>query len=396
MRGGTRVWPHLPAAPLAAKTVGRTPDNGDMRVFISSLIDGFESLRDAAANAIATLGHQPTRAEDFPASPDSPQQACLAGVRDSDAVVLILGDRYGYIQQSGLSATHEEYREARESRPVLVFLQRFGKPEPRQLDFIHEIQGWERGHYTADFVDAEDLRNRVTRALHEFTLANETAPLNENELVDRARALIPSGRQAPRPSLLVAVAPGPVRSVIRPAQLDDDELQRFLLTEALTGNDAVLTPASGTDVSVQGDAINLTQRESNRLVSVDESGRVLVISPATEDRWRTGIASIIEEDVRALIERSLRFVSRVLDQVDGPRRLTHVAPIVSLLGAGYLPWRTREEQQQSPNAASMGMGSADEVVVALSPPVRRRPSLVHENSLLADDFIARLRRDLRR
>jgi hypothetical protein len=367
-----------------------------MKVFISSLIDGFEALRDAAAGAISTLGHLPTRAEDFPASPDSPQQACLAGVRDADAVVLILGDRYGYIQQSGLSATHEEYREARESRPVLVFLQRDRAPEPRQLEFIREVQGWERGHYTADFADAEELRNRVTRALHEFTLANETAPLNESELLDRARSLIPSGRQSPRPSLLVAVAPGPVRGVIRPAQLDDEGLRRFLLTEALTGDDAVLTPAFGTDVNVEGDAIHLAQRESNRLVNVDESGRVLVVTPATEDRWRTGIPSIIEEDVRALIERSLRFVSRVLDQIDGPRRLTHVAPIVGLLGAGYLPWRTREEQQQSPNAASMGMGSADEVVVALTPPVRRRPALVHENSQLADDFIARIRRDLRR
>ena len=99
-----------------------------MRVFISSLITGFESLRDAAASASATLGHEPVRAEDFQASPDSPQQACLAGVRGSDVVVLILGERYGVVQQSGLSATHEEYRVARESRPVLVFIQQARNP----------------------------------------------------------------------------------------------------------------------------------------------------------------------------------------------------------------------------------------------------------------------------
>jgi hypothetical protein len=367
-----------------------------MKVFVSSMIDGFEASRVAAAGAIETLGHQPTRAEDFPASPDSPQQACLAGVRDADAVVLILGDRYGHIQQSGLSATHEEYREARESRPVLVFIQRGVAPEPRQLDFIREVQGWERGHYTADFADAEELRDRVTRALHEFTLANETAPMKEDELADRALALIPARRQISRPSLFVAVAPGPVRAVIRPAELENDTLRRFLLTEALTGDDAVLTPASGTDVDLEGDAIQLTQRESNRLVSVDESARVFVISTVTDGGRQTGVPSIIEEDVRAVIERSLRFVSRVLDHVDGPRRLTHVAPVVSLVGAGYLPWRTREEQQQSPNAATMGMSSADEVVVSLTPSVRRRQALVHETSQLADDFIARMRRELRR
>jgi Domain of unknown function (DUF4062) len=368
-----------------------------MRVFVSSLIDGFEALRDAAASAISTLGHQPIRAEDFPASPESPQQACLAGVREADAVVLILGDRYGFVQQSGLSATHEEYREARESRPVLMFLQRDGSPEPRQLEFIREVQGWERGHYTADYGSSDELRDRVTRALHDFSLASEAAPLNESDLADRTRSLIPSGRQASRPSLFVAVAPGPVRAVIRPAQLEDADLHRFLLAEALTGTETALTPSSGTDVGVQGDTIHLTQREAGRLVTLDESGRVLVVSPASEmDRWRSGIPCIIEEDVRALIERSLRFTARVLEQVDGPGRLTHVAPIVSLVGAGFLPWRTRDEQQRSPNAASMGMGGADEVVVALTPPVRRRPALMHETSQLADDFTARLRRDLRR
>ena len=76
-----------------------------MKVFVSSLIGGFESFRAAAASAISTLGHEPVMAEDFPASPDSPQTACLAGVRDSGAVVLILGERYGYVQASDLSAT---------------------------------------------------------------------------------------------------------------------------------------------------------------------------------------------------------------------------------------------------------------------------------------------------
>ena len=240
-----------------------------MQVFISSLITGFESLRDAAAEAIATLGHAPVRAEEFPASPDTPQQACLAGVRASDAVVLVLGDRYGYVQQSGLSATHEEYREARESCPVLVFIQQRVQPEPRQLDFIREVQGWEHGHYTAHFADADDLRNRVTRALHEFTLANEAAPLDEAELLERARALIPTQHHSNQAAVFIAVAPGPTRAVLRPAELEDERLRRFLLAEALTGDDAVLTPAAGTDITVRGDTIELSQRQSDRSISLD-------------------------------------------------------------------------------------------------------------------------------
>src|SRR2546423_4923474 len=97
--------------------------DGRMKVFISSVISGFEAYREAAAHAARILGHEVVRAEDFGASPDSPQRACLAAVRAADTVLLLLGARYGDPQPSGLSPTHEEYREAREIRSVLAFVQ---------------------------------------------------------------------------------------------------------------------------------------------------------------------------------------------------------------------------------------------------------------------------------
>ena len=60
-----------------------------MKVFISSLISGMEAERAAAKKAIALFRHQPVMAEDFGARPNSPQVACLSGLRDADAVVLI-------------------------------------------------------------------------------------------------------------------------------------------------------------------------------------------------------------------------------------------------------------------------------------------------------------------
>lgn len=61
---------------------------GGVKVFISSLIGGQEEYRNAAEEAIAVLGHQAIRAEQFPASAATPQQACLAGVREADVVIL--------------------------------------------------------------------------------------------------------------------------------------------------------------------------------------------------------------------------------------------------------------------------------------------------------------------
>lgn len=112
-----------------------------MKVFISSVIGDFGACRDAAAQAISTLGHTAKRSEDYGASPSSPQAVCLAGVREADCVVLILGERYGEEQPSGLSATHEEYREARDRVDVLAFIQRDISPETPQDAFITECDG---------------------------------------------------------------------------------------------------------------------------------------------------------------------------------------------------------------------------------------------------------------
>jgi hypothetical protein len=95
-----------------------------MKVFVSSLISGFEPFRAAACSAISTLRHEPVMAETFGARPNSPQVACLRELRESNVVVLILGSRYGAPQgSSGIAPTHEEFREARDRKPLLVFVQ---------------------------------------------------------------------------------------------------------------------------------------------------------------------------------------------------------------------------------------------------------------------------------
>ena len=48
-----------------------------MRVFISSVIRGFEEMRAAARQGIETLGHDVIEAEDFAASPQSPRRPIL-------------------------------------------------------------------------------------------------------------------------------------------------------------------------------------------------------------------------------------------------------------------------------------------------------------------------------
>src|SRR5258708_7299102 len=144
-----------------------------MKVFISSLIAGFEPYRAACKAAVTTLRHEPIMAEGFGPRPPSPQNACLQGLRGAGVVVLVLGERYGATQPgSKLSATQEEYRDARGGKPVIAFVQEGIAPEFEQAAFIAEVQGWEGGLFRGSFKTPDDLRDGVIRALHDYALAN--------------------------------------------------------------------------------------------------------------------------------------------------------------------------------------------------------------------------------
>jgi hypothetical protein len=185
--------------------------------------------------------------------------------------------------------------------------------------------------------------------------------------------LLPDRPASGGPVLALAIAGGPLRAALRPAELEAEDLRGFLLATSLTGPNAVLTPAQGTDVAVRQDVIQLTQADGASAVILNEAGHLLVTqSIRGDDDWRVGIPAVIEEDAAERLTRAIRFAVEMLDHVDSLQRLSHVAVVAALDGAGYAPWRTREEHASSPNAATMSMGREERAVVGLVPPVRRR------------------------
>lgn len=368
-----------------------------MKVFLSSLISGFEELRDAAAEGAMTLGHAVVRAEDFGASASSPQSACLGAARESDIVVLVLGERYGFEQPSGLSATHEEFREVRESHPILVFIEAGIEPEDRQLAFIREVQSWDSGLYTAEFSDSDSLRKLVVRALHDHELSAGSTTADDEEIERRAVALIPepSGGFASPTQLVVAVAGGPARAVLSPSTLDDPELIKYLQAQTITGPNAVLDVGDGTTATAEGAAISL--RQTHHRFRLFEDGSMVVEQPAMPARNAVGTASmlrsIIEEDLRERIETTISLIGTVLNHVDGPQRLSHVSVVAAIGGSAHVGWRTKAEAAANPNSMSLGMRQGEpNSVVRLSPSVRRRGVLLQDTARIADDITATLRR----
>ena len=367
-----------------------------MKVFVSSLIGGYEPFRAAVVEAAQVLGHEVIRAEDFSASTASPQQACLAAVRASDVVVLLLGERYGFTQPSGLSATHEEYREARERKPVLVFVESGVTREAQQEAFLGEVQAWATGHFRGTYTSPADLKEGALKALHNHELATAAGPVDEGEMLGRARALLPTRQDtgAGRPRLSFAIAGGPYQQVLRPTELQSSDLHRDIQRESLFGAHPVLDPANGTNATVSGNNLIIVQQDAS--LAVDSAGSICVTQPAVKNskQGQLAIPSIIEEDITAALVAAAAFASWLLERIDPLRRISGVVPIVALSGANYTPWRTRAEQQASPNQAQMS-NAKDLIVVRLEPARRHRQALSHDSAHMVEDLVALLRSEVR-
>lgn len=363
-----------------------------MKVFLSSVISGFEVYRDAAAAAAKTLEHEVIRAEEFAASPTSPQRACLAEARAADAVLLILGARYGTRQASGLAPTHEEYREVRDDDKVLVFVQRGVTMEPEQKAFVDEVQGWEAGKYTDRFGTPEELSAAVTKALHRFELERVAGPVDAKDLLSRAHAELPQQSSGYGSMLTVVVTAGPTQALLRPAELADGTLGKKIAQQLLFGPSALFDLAGAADPVVSGGRLVIPHKAGG--LSLDTVGTVVLQQPAVPaDLPAMGLRPIIEEDLCANLAAALRLAGAVLDMVDASGRASTVLPVASVTSP--TGWRTRAEHAASPNSMPLTMRTAP-ITATLNPAVRRRAALLADPDAMARDFIALMGDEVRR
>lgn len=370
-----------------------------MRIFISSLISGFEAQRAAARRAVTTLRHEPVMAEEFSAQPNSSQIACMQGLRGSDMVVLILGEGYGFVPAgTDLSATHQEYREARETKPVLAFVQQGISPGPQQASFIAEVQAWEGGLFRGGFRTPDDLLEGVIRALHDVTLTNATAPVDEQEMTARATAMLPpeSRNQVSTAMLDIVVVGGPRQHVLRPVELEDPGLAERLEQAALYGDSRLFDRATGTTSGLDGADLVLRQ-ESGATIRLTEQGAVLLRLPLDEPRGGgsrnfdpTRGMVVVEETVRERLGVMIDYAAGVIGRIDPTQRLTHLVVAVRLSGVEHRGWRTRAQNASNPNSVQIGHGGTRKrppIVIAV-----RRAALGLDRTVLIEDILVPLRR----
>ncbi len=166
------------------------------RVFLSSTSQDLKTLRETVRDLIEELGHKPVAFEenDFLADPGkSTYDSCLAEVKKSDLLILILDRRYGSKPKgTDKSATRLEYDTARRAGiPTFVlvskealseqrFYSRNGRnktlnydvDDPDLFDFIDEIREGGFGNWTKEFVNADDakkwIKGQLSALLQEY------------------------------------------------------------------------------------------------------------------------------------------------------------------------------------------------------------------------------------
>ncbi len=385
-----------------------------MRIFISSVIREMGHFRDAAARAIQTLDHDVVRAEQFDASPQSPRLACLQAVRDSDAVILIIGKHYGDKQDSGLSATHEEYREAcKVHLPVIAMVQKNVDRERSQDEFLNEVREWEDGLYTGSFGSPDELYTITIRSLHRLDIQQVQGPADAGDILNRALAELSREEQlrlyhrrqhspwlqdqnhyfqrnSPQsPQIALSLSCGPATGILRPAQIESSELKNDIRDITLRGSEPLFSIEDGAQTTI--DEGKLIVAQDSRFTRLDEYGTITYVTMLP----KTGFLSVIvEEDVTKEIAQFIEFSKNTLNHIDDSFRLSHCGLAALLLNASYSDWKTRSQQQKDPNTSSVPlvMSSGQVKPVALSPPTFRRTDLNSRKTELVEDLTIKLRR----
>jgi hypothetical protein len=257
------------------------------------------------------------------------------------------------------------------------------------------VRAWTEGAITARFANPNYLRDAVTKALNRHVLSRTAGPIDAGDITGRLDAALGGDRRSQgmgSATLRVAIVGAPRQVVLSAARLDDGALQEQLEQTALYGATAVLERVGAfTPVSRAGRS---SSPQDNSRLTIDGLGTIAVTMPAQRPRKeRDWMPSLIHEDVRDAVMRSLRYGMATLDTLLDPyARMSDLAIGASPRDIGHRGWQTRAERDREPNRAPLDMRGEEIVTVRLEPLTRKRPAARQGLDAIASDLTARLRR----
>jgi len=147
-------------------------------VFLSSTFIDLADERRAVTRAFLDLDYIPVAMEGFPASSDPPLDLIESILRDCDYYVLVIGNRYGSLDENLVSYTEREYDLARSlDIPTLAFLHehpgelpaKWLDTDPKAQENLERFRKKVQSHTVKNWTTAENLASAVG-----FSLTKET------------------------------------------------------------------------------------------------------------------------------------------------------------------------------------------------------------------------------
>jgi hypothetical protein len=377
---------------------------GMKKVFISSVMRGFGDEREASRKAVESLRMTPVMAETFGAKPHSSQLACLEGVRASDIYVLVLGAKYGFVAQSGLSVTEEEFNEARQrGLPILAFVQKVER-EPKQQEFFDRLGRYEAGYFVAFFNEPNELQTKVTTALHDLAHQPGVATMTPDQAAAHSQRHL--GIQARGHQTIVGAVVFPVRygeEYVPVLQMGEKDFQDAVAQRAMFGKAAIFRPQQGYSVQEGRDYVEFAQggeqTPSFNRVQIHADGTLVSrasVDPTDRDMTYSLVRQFVinQDEVVRRLTGFLAFADAQYSTLEASPLITslYLSVALSNLNQKYLG---RWPESEPRGGMQLGMSPIDDPLVVPQSPLKISRAELANGAQLVEKAVAFLLRAFR-
>ena len=336
----------------------QSEDASRQRVFVSSIIEGFETFREAARRGIEAAGCEPILVnEQTPSVPKSPRNACLDAVASCDIYVAIIGERGGWTAPSGKLVVEEEFEEARRRNlPVFVFIHNTERDAEAER-LAHRLSDFVQGYFRVEVDDPDELEHEIQRALTDFTKDIPPSSMDLPAVQDRISEAQPVGQD---PSLRVVLAPQRREEIISPLRLESAPFRSTIFQHAHQHEIALLQYERSKSYEIVGDTFVIRQERGGRhgadehsvRLEINENGDVVIdvgLVPASEDAFILGGANmtIATADLEKALGRALSFCAAFYDEIDEHDRYQQFGYNVALVNLGMRKIAAEEDAGRS-------------------------------------------------
>jgi hypothetical protein len=314
------------------------------RVFVSSVVNGFEEVRAAARAGVEEGGGEPVLVEDFPALDISPRSACLDAVAASDIVMVVVGERGGWRAPSGKLVVEEEFDEAvRTGRRTIVFIQDAAHDADATL-LVEKLSSYVEGRFRVMFSTPADLRAAASATLPELV---RRVNLKHNDLAKMKEALNSPYVIQNETTLRLVLQPERQADLVDPVALEAASLRNAILEIGHAGEHPLLMYERAKRVHVGVNEMVVLQRDEDSRegrqevrVELQTNGMLIVDTNVTgrakhDYRNMMGDLRVVESDVEQLLNDGLRFAGALYDRLDPYKRFDQFGFNASLAGLGY-------------------------------------------------------------